>query len=335
LAGVFAAVVGMVLVDAVVLTPMFGSALGNIEDALVLMFLVGLAMAMGLLVSSTERSKRRAMEERAEAHARELAAQQVQAHMDEFLATASHDLRSPLTAVCGYIDLATRSYTSLAPSVLDTRPDLAVQIERVREHLDLADQSSERLHRLVEVLFDTSKAHVGNLNFTPAPCDLAGLVREQVAAIQVSAPQRTVELEEPGGGPVEVLADADRIGQVITNYLTNALKYSPATRPVQARVGIADGRARVAVEDHGPGLPASEQERIWQQYYRAEGVQAQSAMGGSLGLGLHVCKRIIEGHGGTFGVHSEVGHGSTFWFELPLANESTPRLEDACRASGR
>jgi signal transduction histidine kinase len=126
-----------------------------------------------------------------------------------------------------------------------------------------------------------------------------------------------------------VLADADRIGQVITNYLTNALKYSPASQPVRIWVGIADGRARVAVEDHGPGLPVSEQERIWQQFYRAEGVKVQSALGGSMGLGLYVCKRIVEDHGGAVGVYSEVGHGSTFWFELPLADEC------ACPAHSR
>jgi signal transduction histidine kinase len=318
-----------VLVDAVILAPVFGSALGSIEDSLALMFLVGMGVAISMLASSAERSKRRAMRERTEAHARELAARQVQEHMDEFIAIASHDLRSPLTALSGYIALATRSHTSLASSVLDTRPDLAAQIERVRKHLDLADQSSERLLRLVDVLFDTSQARCGTLNLAPAPCDLAALVREQVAALQVTAPQRTVLLEEPRGVSVEVVADAIRIGQVITNYLTNALKYSPASQPVRAWVGIADGRARVAVQDHGPGLPASEQERVWQRFYRAEGVQAQNPCGGSLGLGLYVCRHIVEGHGGAVGVHSEVGHGSTFWFELPLAEATSRPVEFA------
>ena len=328
---VFAAVAGLVLEESVVLPTQAGDGRFSSGDLIEGVMFLAVGICITVVATMAERSRRRAVEERAEARA--FVMQQTQDRMDEFLAIASHDLRSPLTALSGFIGMATHSYTSLASSVLDTRPDLAAQIERVRKDLDLADQSSQRLRRLVEVLFDTSRARLGNLDFTPAPCDLAALVREQVVALQVSAPQRMVEMEEPGGGPVEVMADAERIGQVITNYLTNALKYSPASQPVRIWVEGAEGQAWVAVEDHGPGLPASEQERIWQRFYRAEGVQAQSPLGGgSLGLGLYVCKRIVEGHGGAVGVYSEVGHGSTFWFELPLAEESARTFEDACRA---
>jgi signal transduction histidine kinase len=325
---VFAAVAGLALEESIVLPARAGEGVPSSGDLIEGVIFLAVGICITVVATMIERSRRRAVEERAEARA--FVMQQTQDRMDEFLAIASHDLRSPLMALIGFIGMATRSYTSLASSVLDTRPDLAAQIERVRKHLDLADQSSQRLRRLVEVLFDTSLARLGNLDFTPAPCDLAALVREEVAALQVSAPQRTVELEEPDGGPVEVMADAERIGQVITNYLTNALKYSPASQPVRIWVGVADGRVRVAVEDHGPGLPASEQERIWQRFYRAEGVQAQSPLGGG-SLGLYVCKRIIEGHGGAVGVYSEVGHGSTFWFELPLAEDSARPVGCASR----
>jgi signal transduction histidine kinase len=327
--GVFAAVAGLVLDESIALPARVGEGPLTKGDLIEGMIFLAVGICITVVATMTEGARRRAVEERAEARA--LVMQQTQDRMDEFLAIASHDLRSPLTALSGFIGLATRSYTSLASSVLDTCPDLAAQIERVRKDLDMADESSERLHRLVEVLFDTSRARLGTLDVAPAPCDLAALVREQVAALQASAPQRTVELEEPGGGPMEVMADADRIGEVIMNYLTNVLKYSPASQPMRIRVGIADGRARVAVQDHGPGLPASEQERIWQPFYRAKGVQAQSDWRGSLGLGLHVCKRIVEGHGGTVGVHSEAGHGSTFWFELPLAEESARPVACASR----
>ena len=140
-------------------------------------------------------------------------------------------------------------------------------------------------------------------------------------------PHRTVQLEVPAGGPCEapvpVVADADRIGQVVTNYVTNALKYSQGDQPVAIQVARDGAWARVSVEDHGPGLLASEQERIWERFYQAKGMHAQSGSGTGLGLGLHICKALIEGHGGKVGVESEVGKGSTFWFTLLLVDGSS------------
>src|SRR5260221_8084486 len=163
------------------------------------------------------------------------------------------------------------------------------------------------------------------------PVDLAAVVREQVLALRVAHPHRTVHLELPVDGPCEapceapvpVVADAERIGQVVTNYVTNALKYSQGDQPVAIQVARDAAWVRVSVEDHGPGLPTSEQERIWGRFYQAKGLRVQSGSGTGLGLGLHICKAIIEGHGGKVGVESEVGKGSTFWFTLLLADGSS------------
>jgi signal transduction histidine kinase len=117
-----------------------------------------------------------------------------------------------------------------------------------------------------------------------------------------------------------VLADADRLGQVLGNYLTNALKYSSGDRPVVVRLEVAEGLSVVSVQDEGPGLPWEEQSRVWEIFHCAPGVVAQSReMGGSLGLGLHICKRLIELHHGRVGVESVVGEGTIFYFTLPLA----------------
>ena len=146
-------------------------------------------------------------------------------------------------------------------------------------------------------------------------------MREQVAALRVATPDRTVRLRIPvGDAAVLVEADADRLGQVVTNYVTNALKYSPADQPVDVRVAVQGRRARVTVCDRGPGLPKEEQAWVWELFHRAPGVTAQDgAQGGSLGLGLYISKAIVTAHGGRVGVKSTVGRGSTFWFTLPLA----------------
>jgi signal transduction histidine kinase len=147
----------------------------------------------------------------------------------------------------------------------------------------------------------------------------------------VAAPGRTIRLHTPpapeDGGPVPVVpvdADADRNGQVVANYVTNALKYSPPDQPVDVSVEARRGRARVAVRDAGPGIPKAERLRVWELFHRAPGVTPQGgtqsgAHGGSLGLGLYISKAIVAAHGGRVGVESAVGAGSTFWFTLPLA----------------
>jgi signal transduction histidine kinase len=118
---------------------------------------------------------------------------------------------------------------------------------------------------------------------------------------------------------VPVVADAVRITQVITNYLNNALKYSPTDRPVDVSLRVARKTARVSVRDQGPGLSVAEQKSIWERFYQVDRIKAQSGSAGGLGLGLHICKTIIEQHQGQVGVESTPGEGSTFWFTLPLA----------------
>ena len=289
-----------------------------------------------------------------EARARELAVREVNRQLDEFFATAAHDIRGPVAAAKGQAQLALHRFEHLLASVgLATGTaaaspeagvgeqragDLAGQWEAVHESLVESNQSADRLVRLVVRLFDIARARTGTLELQLDRCDLAMLVRAHVAAQRAALPGRPVGLELPDGAqPVWVLADADRLGQVLTNYLTNALKYSPANRPVEVRLELAEGRAVVAVQDEGPGLPWEEQSRIWEVFHRAPGVEVQSdpgSGGGSLGLGLHICKRIVELHpGGRIGVESEVGQGATFWFSLPLAAGPAAAADSAAGAS--
>src|SRR5947209_11578542 len=149
-------------------------------------------------------------------------------------------------------------------------------------------------------------------------CDLAGIVSEIVQEQRKLYPERLIGFTVFSQKPVTVLADVDRIGQVVTNYLTNALKYSGADRPVDVSVQVNEQVACVCVHDEGPGLSPADQERIWERFYQAENVEAQTSARTGLGLGLYICKTIIERHHGQVGVQSSPGNGSTFWFTLPL-----------------
>jgi signal transduction histidine kinase len=245
--------------------------------------------------------------------------------MDEFLATASHDLRTPLTVVKSRVQIALRRLTRLREGTsapLEALPE--TDLEALYASLLAANQSADKLTRLVAVLFDVARARSGTLELELDPCDLAALVREQVAAHQMVALDRTIEMVLPDTQFAWVQADPDRLSQVMSNYLSNALKYSSADQPVTVRLEVLENQAVVSVTDHGPGMPPEEQSRIWELFHRVPGIELRYESGdsaGSLGLGLHICKQVVELHpGGSVGVESVVGEGSTFWFRLPLAS---------------
>jgi signal transduction histidine kinase len=185
----------------------------------------------------------------------------------------------------------------------------------------------------VDTLFDVARARSGalTLDLGAGALDLAALVREQVAAQQLAVPERRLELHLPER-PVPVVGDAVRLGQVMTNYLSNALKYSADDQPVIVRLAVtpegADYVARVSVEDRGTGLSPEQQTHVWDLYYQVPNVPVHTgasanleSQGAGLGLGLYIVKQLVELHpGGQVGVDSVVGQSSTFWFSLPLAD---------------
>ncbi|MGZ6368942.1 MAG: sensor histidine kinase [Ktedonobacteraceae bacterium] len=136
---------------------------------------------------------------------------------------------------------------------------------------------------------------------------------------RILAPTRTIRW---GTSVLEadVLADADRVEQVVNNYLSNALKYSASDKPVDVRLAQKEAMMQGSVRDAGPGLSSAQQQHIWDRFYRVEGIEVKSGSGVGLGLGLYICRNLIERQGGQVGVLSEEGQGSTFWFTLPLAS---------------
>ncbi|HEX5571973.1 MAG TPA: HAMP domain-containing sensor histidine kinase, partial [Ktedonobacterales bacterium] len=195
--------------------------------------------------------------------------------------------------------------------------DLLSQLEVIQGLLTTAEQQVDRQDRLVGDLLDVSRIRANKLEFHLAPCDLASIVSDAVDEQRLSWSDRVITLDAPTGA-VTISGDAHRLGQVVTNFLTNALKYSPPDAPVAVSLRAERDHARVAVRDQGPGLTSQQIEHIWDRFHRVPGIRQQSGSGAGLGLGLHISRTIVEFHGGEVGVESVPKQGSTFWFTLPL-----------------
>jgi PAS domain S-box-containing protein len=272
------------------------------------------ATRLAALVLERDRLLREREEERANA----LALTEANRRMDEFLGIATHELKTPVTSSSLCVELATDSLTRVIAERMETHDATALKLIPIHKLLVQADSGIVRLSRLMEDLLDVSRIHAGKLEFRMARCDLAAIVRDAVMEQCQITPKRTLTLRLSATRTVHVWADAERIGQVVTNFLSNALKYSPEDCLVQVSLRVSGGWARVSVRDAGLGIALDEQERIWQRFQRGEGVEVQSGTGVGLGLGLYIAKTAIERHHGRIGVVSAPGKGSTFWFALPV-----------------
>jgi PAS domain S-box-containing protein len=259
----------------------------------------------------------RLLESWATENAKKQALQELNKHYDEFISIASHELRTPLTTIKGNVELALRRLKKLRQQE-DSR-ELQASFERIQVPLDYALQRSQVQERMISELLDASRIQVRKLIIVKKPCNLVEIVRNAVADARQAAPDRSIQLTFSDEDTLLVEADADRIGQVLLNYLTNALKYSEAHQPVFVTLAKEETCAKVSVRDHGPGLTPEAQAQVWKRFYRVPGVEVQYGSGTGLGLGLFICREIIESHDGEVGVDSQPGEGSTFWFTLPLA----------------
>ncbi|MBF6592073.1 MAG: hypothetical protein IVW57_16310, partial [Ktedonobacterales bacterium] len=222
---------------------------------------------------------------------------------DEFLSIASHELKTPLTSLKILAQLTRRRLARLG--AVETEP------------LAGMERSIERMERLVNDLLDVSRIQAGKLALRLELCDLSEICR-QIAEEQSAAAERAITLVLPEA-PVLAVADAERIGQVLTNLLSNAIKYSPAGCPITLSLRITEEhQALLAVHDEGGGIPPELQGHLFERFYRVPGVQVQSGSGVGLGLGLYISREIVERHRGRIWVESDVGAGATFAFTIPL-----------------
>lgn len=265
--------------------------------------------------------RERLIRERTEAQAAELAAQEANRLKDEFIGIAGHELRTPLTTIRVSVQLARRQVDRLQRQEQETSQQVVEGLKKIEQLLERSERQVNMQNRLVNDLLDVSRIETNRLELHPQLFDLGTVVREVVEDQRYLSHQRSIDVTQVPTQEIPVIADVDRIRQVITNYLTNALKYSESTRPIAVSLHCSASEAFVEVRDEGPGIPPSQQERIWERFYRIPGAEVKSGSGVGLGLGLHISKTIIERMGGHVGVRSSEGKGSTFWFSLPLAED--------------
>jgi len=223
---------------------------------------------------------------------------------DEFISTISHELRTPLGFIKGYV-------TTLL------REDIEWDRTRQEEFLRIIDDEAERLRELIDNLLDSSRLESGILSMTCEPTRIPSILRDAASRMRSINPEIDLSLEVPDDLPI-VQVDATRIAQVLDNLLSNARKYAPGA-PVILRGSNLGDRVRIEVEDRGPGISPEHLPRLFERFYRVPG--SEGGVRGT-GLGLFICRKIIEAHGGEVDVESRVGRGTTFYFILPAASRS-------------
>ncbi|MDH4299880.1 MAG: ATP-binding protein, partial [Dehalococcoidia bacterium] len=220
---------------------------------------------------------------------------------DEFIGLVSHELRTPLTVIGGCLSTLLTERTRLSPS-------------EVKQLIKDGLLESESLSHLIENLLELSRAQAQQLALYPEPIDIKTLVRDTVSKIKRQAPAHRFVTSIPAELP-SINGDPLRIERILYNLLDNAAKYSPPGRQIKVSVNAEPESLVIGVSDRGRGLSSSEQARIFGPFRRLENKRPDKARGA--GLGLMVCRRLVEAHGGEIWVESKKGKGSTFFFSLP------------------
>jgi PAS domain S-box-containing protein len=235
------------------------------------------------------------------------ALQELDRKKDEFLSVASHELRTPLTTIKGYTQLLAQTVNDLEPA------ERATYINAVLGEI-------ERMMGLISELLDVSRIETNRLQIHPQTIQWLPFIEGRISAFRVQHPARFIHFDV-NAPETTVVADPDRMRQVVDNLLSNALKYSPEGSDIDVRVVSEDGHVATSVTDHGIGIPRDEIPQLFERFHRARNVSSRYY--GGLGLGLYIARAIVEAHDGEITVESEEGVGSTFTMRLPIGAASS------------
>ncbi len=231
---------------------------------------------------------------------------------DEFLSTVSHELRTPLASVQGALGLIEGGAAGEVSG-------------KAKELVGLAKRNTDRLLRLVNDILDLKRMESGRMRLRRRALAPAECVQSALDGLAVIAADAGVELETRGGTDARLWADPDRVVQVLTNLVSNALKFAPRGSAVTVAVAERDRFVRFTVSDRGPGVPEDEQERLFSRFQQLDQSDSRAVQGS--GLGLAIAKAIVRQHGGDIGIDPGASEGATFYFELPMAEAEVDSAE--------
>jgi signal transduction histidine kinase len=232
----------------------------------------------------------------------------------QFLSMASHELRTPLTAVSGFIQIARRRMSRLSGAG-DVGAPWREEAQKADETLEMANRQSKKLARLIDELLDVSRLQQGRVEMRLAEIELAELVRDVAERMRLLS--KGHEIRTKIEGTASVVADRDRIEQVLENLVGNAIKYSPDDGNIDMSLHVNGANAIVSVRDEGIGIAPGEVEKIFGLFYRSPDPRADHV--GGLGLGLYISREIVSRHHGRLWAERNAEVGSTFHVTLPLA----------------
>jgi len=229
----------------------------------------------------------------------------------DFVANVSHELKTPLTSIQGF-----------AQAILDG----TAEDEQAKRHAArVIHEESDRLRRLVDELLDLARLDAGQVAFARDALDLRALLAAVVERLSLRAREKGVSIQSILSGLPTVIGDGDRLAQVFTNLLDNAIRYAPRDSAVVVRGETQDGWVTLHVDDRGPGIPPEELSRVFERFYQLE-KSRRSGEGRGAGLGLAICREVVQAHGGRIVAQSAVGQGTRFSVQLPIVRPQDETL---------
>ncbi|MCA9802240.1 MAG: CHASE3 domain-containing protein [Cyanobacteria bacterium HKST-UBA02] len=233
--------------------------------------------------------------------------------VSEFYSMVSHELRTPLTSIKGSLGLLAGGKGG----------ELSAKASRL---VSMGLRECDRLIRLINDILDIRKIEAGKMELSLKPLDASSLVHDTIEALSAYAQDHQVSLVDGSKRCPRINADRDRVVQVLTNLVSNAVKFSPEGSSVTLTSEKNDGMVRFSVTDEGPGISEQDQRKLFRKFQQIN--SGDDRPKGGTGLGLSICKALVEQHGGHIGLDSGAGQGTTFWFEMPLAEVESSNVEE-------